>query len=139
MCDRVAVLYAGELVEDAPLADLFHQPLHPYTQGLLDSVPKLGQNKADAALQAIQGQIPPLGKRPSGCVFSPRCPLAIDICQQRPPLYVAGSGRLSRCHRWEEIAAGKVNTRQEQESRSRVDVSGRRANDGRLAAGEPKS
>lgn len=136
MCDRVAVLYAGELVEDAPLADLFHRPLHPYTQGLLDSVPKLGQIKADAALQGIQGQIPPLGKRPGGCVFSPRCPLAIDICQQRPPLYVAGSGRLSRCHRWEEIAAGKVSARQEQEAGSRVESSGRRANDGRPAAGE---
>jgi peptide/nickel transport system ATP-binding protein len=77
ICDRVAVLYAGELVEDAPLNDLFRQPLHPYTQGLLDSVPKLGQSKHHVQLQPIKGQIPALGARPEGCVFMDRCPLAI--------------------------------------------------------------
>jgi peptide/nickel transport system ATP-binding protein len=112
MCDRVAVLYAGELVEDASLEELFSQPLHPYTQGLLDSVPKLGQNKRTARLQGIRGQIPPLGARPAGCVFEPRCPLAIEICRERPPLYAPGSGRLTRCHRWDEIAAGQVSPRQ---------------------------
>jgi peptide/nickel transport system ATP-binding protein len=117
MCDRVAVLYAGELVEDGSMDDLFRQPLHPYTQGLMDSVPKLGQNKRTAPLQAIRGQIPSLGARPSGCVFEPRCPLAIDICRERPPLYDAYPGRLTRCHRWEEIAENKVSARQvEQDS-----------------------
>ncbi len=112
ICDRVVVLYAGELVEDAPLEALFRQPLHPYTQGLLDSVPKLGQNKNQVQLQSIQGQIPPLGARASGCVFIDRCPLAIEVCRDRPPLYSPNSSRRSRCHRWDEIAAGKVSAKQ---------------------------
>jgi peptide/nickel transport system ATP-binding protein len=112
MCDRVAVLYAGELVEDAPLKSLFRQPLHPYTQGLLDSVPKVGQSKHDRPLRGIQGQIPPLGARPEGCVFMPRCPLAIEICRERPPLYTPETGRLTRCHRWQEIEAGVISARQ---------------------------
>jgi peptide/nickel transport system ATP-binding protein len=110
ICHRVAVLYAGELVEDAPLVDLFNQPLHPYTQGLLDSVPKLGQNKNQAPLASIQGQIPTLSARPSGCVFAPRCPLAIEICQERPPLFKVSSERSSRCHRWQEIADGQISS-----------------------------
>jgi peptide/nickel transport system ATP-binding protein len=112
ICDRVAVLYAGELVEDAPVEDLFRQPLHPYTRGLLDSVPKLGQNKNQVQLQSIQGQIPPIGARPSGCVFIDRCPLAIELCQERPPLFNTNSGRSTRCHRWEELAGGKVSAGQ---------------------------
>jgi peptide/nickel transport system ATP-binding protein len=113
ICDRVAVLYAGELVEDAPLNDLFRQPLHPYTQGLLDSVPKLGQSKHHVQLQPIKGQIPALGARPEGCVFMDRCPLAIEKCKQRPPLYQAIGGRRTRCHRWEELAAGQVSAHQQ--------------------------
>jgi peptide/nickel transport system ATP-binding protein len=112
LCDRVAVLYAGELVEDAATSDLFARPLHPYTRGLLDSVPRLGENKALVRLRAIEGQIPPLGERPGGCVFVPRCPLAIEICEQRPPLYAPEAGHLSRCHRWEEILRKEVNPRQ---------------------------
>jgi peptide/nickel transport system ATP-binding protein len=108
ICDRVAVLYAGELVEEASTIDLFHQPLHPYTQGLLDSVPRLGDNKKSVQLLAIPGQIPSLGDRPTGCVFTPRCPLAIDICQQRPPLDAPVKGWGVRCHRWPEIKAGEI-------------------------------
>ncbi len=71
ICDRVAVLYAGELVEDAPLKDLFSQPLHPYTRGLLDCVPKLGQNKNQVQLQSIQGQIPPQERgRAAACLWT---------------------------------------------------------------------
>ena len=89
ICDRVAVLYAGELVEDAAVIDLFRQPLHPYTQGLLQSVPQIGQDKGDVILQAIPGQIPALDERQSGCIFAPRCPLAIDVCfDERPSLDV---------------------------------------------------
>jgi peptide/nickel transport system ATP-binding protein len=109
ICDRVAVLYAGELVEDGTTSDLFNRPLHPYTQGLLDSVPRLGDNKRSMRLQAIPGRIPSLRERPEGCVFAPRCALAIDICQERPALELSDDGRLVRCHRWPEIAAGKVN------------------------------
>jgi peptide/nickel transport system ATP-binding protein len=112
VCDRVAVLYAGDLVEDAPTRDLYSKPLHPYTRGLLDSVPRLGDVKHQVQLRAIEGQIPPLGARPEGCVFAPRCPLAIEICEQWPPLYESGTERRSRCHRWNEIQAGQVSARQ---------------------------
>lgn len=104
MCDQVAVLYAGELVEDAPVRELFRRPLHPYTQALLDCVPRLGDNKNDAPLTTIDGQIPALGARPDGCIFRDRCPLAIEICRQRPPLYTPEQGRRTRCHRWEDLA-----------------------------------
>jgi peptide/nickel transport system ATP-binding protein len=112
VCDRVAVLYAGDLVEDARTRDLYRTPLHPYTRGLLDSVPRLGDVKHQVQLRAIEGQIPPLGARPEGCVFVPRCPLAIEICEQWPPLYESGTERRSRCHRWNEIQAGQVSARQ---------------------------
>ena len=114
ICDRVAVLYASELVEDAAIGDLFHRPLHPYTTGLLDSIPKPGDSKNAASLQAIPGQIPSLADRPAGCVFAPRCALAIDICHlERPALenisgdLGAGSRRI-RCHRWPEILSGSI-------------------------------
>jgi peptide/nickel transport system ATP-binding protein len=112
VCDRVAVLYGGELVEDAATKDLYTKPLHPYTQGLLDSVPRLGETKHKVQLRAIQGQIPPLGQRPSGCVFRTRCPLAIDICLERPPLFSPDLDRRTRCHRWEEIDKGQVSAKQ---------------------------
>ncbi len=109
ICDRVAVLYAGELVEDASTNDLYRQPLHPYTRGLLDSVPQLGQNKAQVQLQAIPGQIPSLGNRPSGCVFAPRCPLAVEKCHaERPLLEEARPDQSVRCHRWRDVAAGAM-------------------------------
>jgi peptide/nickel transport system ATP-binding protein len=112
ICDRVAVMYASELVEDAATQDLFSQPLHPYTQGLIDSIPHLGDTKDSIQLRAISGQIPPIGKGPSGCVFRTRCPIAIEICSSRPPLYLAGDARYSRCHRWEEIDHQEINAHQ---------------------------
>ena len=108
LCDRVAVLYAGELVEDAPVADLYRRPLHPYTAGLLDSVPRLGVNRRHVSLTPIPGSVPRLDERPAGCVFAPRCSLAIDLCQQRPEPSRAGPQRSVRCHRWGEILAGDV-------------------------------
>ena len=109
ICDRVAVLYAGDLVEDAEVHDLFQRPLHPYTQGLIDSVPRLGENRRNVQLQAIPGQIPPLGHRSPACVYADRCPLAIEIChRERPPLARPQPGRAVRCHRWEEIMAREV-------------------------------
>ncbi len=113
LCDRVAVLYAGELVEDAAVRDIFHRPLHPYTQALLDSVPRIGQNKQEIQLRPIPGQIPELDDLPVGCVFTPRCPLAVEQCaRQRPPLEEPLAGRRVRCHRWPEIAAGTADPRQ---------------------------
>ena len=111
ICDRVAVLYASELVEDASIHDLFNQPLHPYTVGLIDSIPKPGDNKRLASLRAIPGQIPSLADRPSGCVFAPRCPLAIDLChEERPALEAIDEFRSVRCHRWPEIVSGAIST-----------------------------
>jgi len=110
--DHVFVMYAGELVEDAPTKKLYKIPLHPYTQGLLDSIPKLGENKQDVNLRPIQGRIPSLVDLPQGCIYRPRCPLAIEICKEYPPLYDSGDGRHSRCHRWEEIHSGKVDAHQ---------------------------
>jgi peptide/nickel transport system ATP-binding protein len=109
-CDRVAVLYAGELVEDAPANELFQRPLHPYTQGLIDSLPRPGDRRDTRQLRPIPGAIPPLNALPSGCVFAPRCPLVIDRCrQERPALEQADNGRSVRCLRWREIADGSLN------------------------------
>ena len=113
MCDRVAVLYAGEFVEGAMVSELFRKPLHPYTQGLLDSVPQLGHNKVHSQLPAIPGQIPSLNERPPACVFAPRCSLALEICHtERPSLETTPDGRQIRCHRWREIDALEISARQ---------------------------
>lgn len=104
VCDRVAVLYAGELVEDAPVKDLFLRPLHPYTVGLLDSVPQVRPRQRAIELQAIPGQIPSLQERSKGCVFAERCPLVIDRCHaERPSLDNPEDGRTIRCFRWQDI------------------------------------
>jgi peptide/nickel transport system ATP-binding protein len=108
ICHRVAVLYAGDLVEEAPVPALFLEPRHPYTVGLLASLPILREKAGrQAPLPAIPGQIPPLGSRPSGCVFMPRCAYAIDACQERPEPDVSSTGHQVRCFRWKEISAGE--------------------------------
>jgi peptide/nickel transport system ATP-binding protein len=113
LCDRVAVLYAGELVEDAPVEALFTKPLHPYTRGLLDSVPTLGQDRARTPLRPIVGSLPKESERAEGCVFAPRCPLATDLTRKvRPQLQRVDETRQVRCHRWEAIAAGEIDPSQ---------------------------
>lgn len=106
---RVAVLYAGELVEEAPVVDLFARPLHPYTQGLMASVPLLGE-AGRAPLASMPGRIPALGEAGEACVFAPRCPLAIDPCRAgHPQLEEVHRGRHRvRCVRWAEIESGRV-------------------------------
>ena len=116
ICDELAVLYAGEVVEQGSTQELFSYPFHPYTRGLLDSVPRLGRSKRQLRLHAIQGRIPSLDALPSGCIFRERCPLVIDICEVKPPLYAVNDGRASRCHRWEEIARGDIDAVQRSES-----------------------
>ena len=109
LTDRVAVLYSGELVEDSPTELIYSNPLHPYTIGLLNSVPKLGIDKNNSDLAGIPGQIHPPGEIPSGCVFTPRCPVAINICSEEHPLLESpGPGRSVRCFRWQEIHSGKI-------------------------------
>ncbi len=106
---RVVVLYAGELVEEAPVAELYERPLHPYTLGLMASVPRLGEAGREVALAAIPGRIPALGAHADACVFAPRCPLAVEVCRtRRPELEVADDGRRVRCVRWQEICAGEA-------------------------------
>ncbi len=105
LCERVLVLYAGEIMEDAAVDDLFADARHPYTLGLISSVPKPGQSKRRARLNSIGGNPPALAQRPPGCVFAERCPLVIDRCREdKPPLEVLAGGRLARCHRWEEVS-----------------------------------
>ncbi len=114
ICDRVAVLYAGDLLEDAPATALYPQPLHPYSAGLLDSAPRLGLNRRQAALLPVPGSAPRPGERPAGCVFAPRCPIAIERCAaERPDLSAPAPGRQVRCHRWAEIMAGAVDVRRQ--------------------------
>ena len=105
LCDRVGVMYAGELMEEGPVHDLFQQPLHPYTQGLIGCAPRLDTNKYEGELNTIPGYIPRLDELPEGCIFAPRCPLAEDACHEgRPALLEVAPGRRSACLRWEELS-----------------------------------
>jgi len=98
ICDHVAVMYAGEIVEYAPVDALFAAPQHPYTIGLLGSIPRLDAKTEELA--AIEGMVPSLTELPAGCRFAPRCPFARERCRQAsPPLAVVGLGRRSRCIR----------------------------------------
>ncbi|MEF3273946.1 MAG: dipeptide ABC transporter ATP-binding protein [Chloroflexus sp.] len=101
---RTAVLYAGELVEIAPTTILFHQPHHPYTQGLLASLPHPGLRYDQQPLQPIAGVLPQPGALPAGCIFAPRCPLADDRClRERPPLLPVAPDHVTRCHHWQRV------------------------------------
>jgi peptide/nickel transport system ATP-binding protein len=73
VCDRIGVMYAGELVEEGPITEVFRDPSHPYTRGLLNAIPTLNADKRNSPLAAIPGQVPPILARPKGCVFAPRC------------------------------------------------------------------
>lgn len=104
-CDRVAVMYAGELVEAAPVMDVFVGPKHPYSRGLINCVPKMGACKDTDRLNAIEGRVPPAYVEPSGCTFEPRCPLSEDVCrQQHPTLQTYEGGRSVRCWLWQHLA-----------------------------------
>ena len=94
--DRIIVMYAGELVETGTVEDIFYRPQHPYTRGLLASVPRLDR-VSEGELQTIPGNPPNLLELPSGCRFRDRCGQAMPECQQRPPLWISGDGRMSRC------------------------------------------
>ncbi|MFD9392896.1 ABC transporter ATP-binding protein [Streptomyces sp. NPDC060000] len=123
VADRIAVMYAGRIVESAPVHDIYKAPAHPYTRGLLDSIPRLDHKGRE--LYAIKGLPPNLMNIPPGCAFNPRCPMAQDVCRTDvPPLYavdgvdggdaVGAAGavdeshadRTSACHFWRECLHG---------------------------------
>ncbi len=99
MCDRVGVLYAGELVEEGPARAVFDDPRHPYTVGLLRCIPRRDTLKAHRALDTIPGSLPAPGSAAAGCIFADRCGLVEARCHaEAPRLYDAARGRRSRCH-----------------------------------------
>jgi peptide/nickel transport system ATP-binding protein len=95
MCDRVAVMYAGRIVEHGSALDLFDRPTHPYTQGLLASRPRLSAGAG--WLTTIEGTVPAVGQLPPGCAFAPRCAQAGDDCAQVPDLTPCGRGHWAAC------------------------------------------
>jgi peptide/nickel transport system ATP-binding protein len=96
--DRVAVMYAGLIVEEAPTAELFRRPCHPYTRGLLASVPKLDfHHPLGQILPAIPGQVPGAKEIPTGCLFRDRCPEAHERCETKPPWLTVGPDHRTRC------------------------------------------
>jgi peptide/nickel transport system ATP-binding protein len=101
---RVGVMYAGEMVERATVEAIYKNPRHPYTQGLIRCVPKLGADKAGSVLYPIRGRVPPPDSRPVGCVYGPRCDYFRERCrEERPELRQVGPGSWVRCHFSEEI------------------------------------
>ncbi|MFQ5419357.1 MAG: dipeptide ABC transporter ATP-binding protein [Anaerolineae bacterium] len=100
---RVGVMYAGEMVERATVADIYKNPQHPYTQGLIRCVPKLGADKAGSLLYPIRGRVPPPNNRPTGCIFGPRCDYVQDKCREKRPSLRQVNGSRVRCHFAEEI------------------------------------
>ncbi len=104
LCDRVGVMYAGKIVEEGPSGEVFDDPQHPYTVGLLRSLPRHGVNKRERALATIPGILPLIGSELPTCVFVDRCPLADDVCRtQVPPEVAVGIGRMTRCHHADRI------------------------------------
>jgi peptide/nickel transport system ATP-binding protein len=97
-CQRVVVMYAGKVVEEAPVEALFGNPRHPYTQGLIRSIPRVDRAATHKErLEAIPGTVPSLMNPPAGCRFAARCKYAMDICQREPPLKEVGPGHRVAC------------------------------------------
>ena len=105
-CDRVAVMYAGRVVEIGPVAEVIHRPAHPYTQGLMGSIPSMATEREQ--LMQIDGAMPRLNAIPAGCAFNPRCPQAFERCRvERPELMTTGATRAA-C--WLRAASAEVAT-----------------------------
>jgi oligopeptide/dipeptide ABC transporter ATP-binding protein len=96
MCDQLVVMYAGRVVESGPVSRIFNSPAHPYTKALLNSIPRMTDNRN--RLTAIEGQPPDLSALPRGCSFAARCPAAFDRChKEAPPEFNLEGGRTARC------------------------------------------
>ena len=103
IAEKVLVMYAGKILEYAPVNELFYQPQHPYTSGLLKSLPRLDAPQG-TELNTIPGRVPPLSALPQGCVFHPRCSLAEKKCrEEEPPLFKLSENHLSRCWKSDQI------------------------------------
>lgn len=97
LCHRVVVMYAGKIVEEAPVTQIFNSPAHPYTKGLLSSIPRLGSNRKEK-LDTIKGMVPPMNALPKGCSFENRCPRAEGICREKQPEMISlDRGHSARC------------------------------------------
>jgi oligopeptide transport system ATP-binding protein len=103
VADRISVMYAGKVVEEAPVYDIYARPAHPYTKALLESIPRLDMKGRE--LNVIRGLPPALTDIPTGCAFNPRCGYARDQCRQDPPppAYDVAPHRTSRCHFFREV------------------------------------
>ena len=111
MCDRVGVLYAGELIEEGPAREIFDQPRHPYTVGLLRCIPRRGQRKDHGRLDTIPGFLPAPGSVLDECIFAARCPIAEEQCRTAPPpAFAISATRSSRCYLHEQTVDLPRNT-----------------------------
>jgi oligopeptide transport system ATP-binding protein len=107
VADKISVMYAGRIMEKAVVGEIYARPSHPYTKGLLESIPRVDLKGQD--LSAIQGLPPSLTRIPPGCEFNPRCPYAQDICREkRPALLEVVPGRFSACHFAQEVLDGSI-------------------------------
>jgi len=108
IADRVAVMYAGSIVETGTVERVFSHPRHPYTQGLMRSAPRIGEatvlKESGKPLPTIAGSVPSLANLPEGCPFAPRCSYSFERCTEAIPALVdMGEGQFSRCIRWQEV------------------------------------
>jgi oligopeptide transport system ATP-binding protein len=104
VADRISVMYAGKVVEEAPVNDIYARPAHPYTKALLESIPRIDMKGQE--LNVIRGLPPMLTNIPPGCPFNPRCGYARDVCRaDPPPAYEVAPHRRSRCHFWQEVVS----------------------------------
>ncbi len=108
MCDEVVVMYAGRVAESGPVERIFEHPTHPYTRGLLASIPRLTTPRK-AKLPVIEGMVPSLADLPSGCRFQNRCPHRDERCDQLPPLEEVAADHHCACHRWRELPPNNAN------------------------------
>ena len=142
--DRVAVMYAGRIVEEAPVREIFQAPRHPYTEGLLQSVPRLTEEGMKVRrLATIEGTVPGLLDLPAGCKFAPRCPYVIAECTEAEPALLAVSAEHSaRCIRFEQVGDESAKTHPERTGRARATdfkATDHKATDRRTTNGRPSA